>query len=126
MEILGGKTDYEGIFTALNKKYSAQTPAPVSNDAAKENRGFTDALKYYLSGSDEQMSVFSAKGNLPGNIAPEGTKTSTGFENISTMIEGFASRAAIVILGFIFVAVGLSMFKAPQSINIVSAATRVI
>jgi hypothetical protein len=127
MEILGGKTDYEGIFAMLNKNASAQSPvAPSSTNTGNEGRGVFDALKYYLSGSDEQISVFSAKGNLPGNVTPEGTKTASSLDGLSTMIEGFASRAAIIILGFIFVAVGLAMFKAPQSINIVSTAKKAI
>jgi len=113
---LPGLPDF-GVRTFTQSFPSVKANAPVTSDAVPE-KGIFDALKYVIGGSDEQTSVFSAKEDLPANVTPSGNVTPS--IDILGTIEGYLSRVAIVILGFIFVAVGLAMFKQPQAINIVS------
>lgn len=94
---------------------SVSAPASPASPAApaSKNCAWYDVLCH---GSNVASSV--------GGLVSNGVSTVTGA--ISGTIEGYFIRAIIVILGFIFVAVGLAMFNPKATVNIATTAAKVI
>lgn len=145
-DLISGVFSENGAYHALSKAFPNVSGPPTrfplnlnttDQGNGDETRGFWDAVKGSLSLNEnpEPISTFAAKGNLPDNISSDGTiHPETGYfadlikwlDDAKLSLADWTLRLTIIVLGFIFVAVGLAMFKAPQPINIVSAAAKVV
>lgn len=79
-------------------------------DRADQARGTLDAIGSWLSGNNVGDNITEAADNVLSGVMPGGgeEKSSGG---LGALISDFFLRSVIIILGFIFVAVGLSMFR---------------
>lgn len=101
-------------------------PATASNEKLTGTRSFGNALggaadlikKAAVFISPEAAVATAVAGQLdPKNKVQTTKENDTG---VADAIENYFVRGAVVILGFIFVAVGLAMFKVPGAVQVVN------
>lgn len=111
-------TDYVqgGIFGGMNFAPIDFNPTFGSTPAAP-SFGLDDGAKAISSASTSLNNVSPAS-NFPAatSVAAPSLGTSGASKTSGSVVADFFSRAVVIILGFIFVAVGLLMFKPAQQI----------
>lgn len=115
MEVLGGKTDLLSGIISGGSFFKPKSVITLPNGQTINSTG------------DSFRDLTISKFGLPPDVgqgdnftdATTGAKvenSNTGsISSVISFVESLVGRAAIIILGFIFVAVGLSMFKNPNA-----------